>query len=81
MAVRDRATAPALADRAAFRRYGVIVGIEFGTAALGATILASLGQAAFIPVWVCAVVGVHFVPLAPVLLLSVSGRARAAPGG
>jgi len=67
MAIRDRATTPALADRAAFRRYGIIVGTEFGTAALGAIILALSGQAAFIPVWVCAVVGVHFVPLAPVL--------------
>jgi len=43
MAIRDRATAPALADRAAFRRYGIIVGTEFGTAALGAMILGLLG--------------------------------------
>jgi hypothetical protein len=67
MAIRNRATAPALADRAALRRYGVIVGTEFGSAALGAVVLGLLGHSAFIPVWVCAVVGVHFVPLAAVL--------------
>jgi hypothetical protein len=61
-----RSTA-ALGDRAAGRRYGVIVGIEFGLAGLGAGILGAIGQADYIPVWVCGVVGAHFLPLAPVL--------------
>jgi hypothetical protein len=49
------------------RRYGIIVGTEFGSAALGALVLGLTGWAEYIPVWVCFVVGVHFVPLAPVL--------------
>jgi hypothetical protein len=56
-----------LRDRAAFRRYGIIVGIEFGLAGIGAGILGGIGQEAYIPVWICAVVGVHFFALAPVL--------------
>jgi hypothetical protein len=56
-----------LRDRAAFRRYGIIVGIEFGLAGVGAGILGATGAAAYIPVWICAVVGVHFFALAPVL--------------
>ena len=64
---RSAASTAALHDRAAGRRYGVIVGIEFGLAGLGAAILGIIGQADYIPVWVCAVVGVHLVPLAPLL--------------
>lgn len=56
-----------LRDRAAYRRYGIIVGIEFGLAGIGAAILGATGQAAYVPVWICAVVGVHFFALAPVL--------------
>jgi hypothetical protein len=54
-------------DPAVGRRYGTIVGIEFGTAALGAVILTVTGAGAYVPVWVCGVVGVHFFALAPVL--------------
>jgi hypothetical protein len=57
----------ALHDRARYRRYGIIVGIEFALAGVGAAILGISGAAAYIPIWVCAVVGVHFFPLAPVL--------------
>jgi hypothetical protein len=49
------------------RRYGIIVGIEFGLAGLGAAVLGIVGQTDYIPVWICGVVGVHFVPLAGVL--------------
>jgi hypothetical protein len=49
------------------RRYGIIVGIEFGLAFLGAALLGLLKQPDYIPVWICLVVGVHFVPLAGVL--------------
>ena len=54
-------------SREANRRYGILVGIEFATAFIGAAILGGTGAAAYIPVWICAVVGVHFFPLAPVL--------------
>ena len=64
---RAPASTAALRDRAAGRRYGVIVGIEFGLAGLGAGILAAIDQPDYIPVWVCAVVGVHLIPLASVL--------------
>ena len=36
-------------------------------AGVGAAVLAVAGQSDFIPVWVCAVVGVHFFPLASLL--------------
>ena len=56
-----------LRDQAALRRYGIIVGVEFALAGIGAGILGGIGQVASIPVWICAVVGVHFFALAPVL--------------
>ena len=43
------------------------MGIEFALIGLGAVLLGVFGQPDYIPVWICAVVGVHFVPLAPVL--------------
>jgi hypothetical protein len=64
---RSPASTAALYDRSAGRRYGVIVGVEFGLAGLGAGSLGASGQADYISVWVCAVVGVHLVPLAPLL--------------
>lgn len=67
VSVRNRSQPTRMSDRAAGRRYGIIVGIEFGIAGLGAAVLAIAGAAAYIPVFVCAIVGVHFVPLAPVL--------------
>lgn len=57
----------ALHDRNTRRRYSITVGIEFGVAAIGAGILAPAGESDFIPVWVCAVVAVHFYPLANIL--------------
>jgi hypothetical protein len=67
LSYRYRTSPAAMDDRASSRRYGIIVGTEFGLAAVGAVVLGVTGQAAYIPVWVCAVVGVHFFPLAPVL--------------
>ena len=64
---RSPASTAALHGRAAGRRYGVIVAIEFGLAGLGAGILGAIGQADYVPVWVCAVVGVHLLPLALLL--------------
>ncbi|MGN9809013.1 hypothetical protein ACTMSW_06610 [Micromonospora sp. BQ11] len=54
-------------DRAVDRRYLLVVVAEFALAALGAVALAAAGRSAFIPVLVCAVVGLHFFPLAPLL--------------
>lgn len=48
---------------AAARRYGIIVGVEFATAATGAVALGAAGVSHLIPAWICLVVGVHFVPL------------------
>ncbi|HWL91791.1 MAG TPA: hypothetical protein VNP90_10560, partial [Actinomycetota bacterium] len=47
--------------------FGIIVGIEFSIAAIGAGILARLRKGDLIPAWIALVVGVHFVPLAPLL--------------
>jgi len=63
-AFRSPASTSALHDRQAWRRYGRIVGVEFTLAGVGAAVLAVAGQGDFIPVWICAVVGVHFFPLA-----------------
>jgi hypothetical protein len=67
-AFRSPASTGVLHDRQqALRRYGITVGVEFTLAGVGAAALAAAGQADFIPVWVCAVVGVHFFALAPLL--------------
>jgi hypothetical protein len=66
-AFRRPRTEGALHNPAARRRYGILVGTEFALSGLGAGVLGATGQGAFIPVWVCAVVGLHFFPLAPVL--------------
>ena len=60
------AQAPAR-DRVERRRYGVVVGIEFAAIGILAAVLGATGHAAFIPVVVAAVVGLHFYPLATVL--------------
>lgn len=62
-----RSTSHLHQDRDAMRRYAILVGIEFATAAIGAIALETAGPARYVPVLVCAVVGAHFYPLAPVL--------------
>lgn len=57
----------ALHDPAVGRRYGIVVGLEFAIAGLGAGILGAAGAPDYIPVWVCAVVGLHFFALAAIL--------------
>ena len=66
-AFRGPSSTGVLHDRQARRRYGVAVEVEFSLAGVGAAVLAVAGQGDFIPVWVCAVVGVHFFPLASLL--------------
>jgi hypothetical protein len=46
------------------RAFGVVVGIEFGVAALGAVVLAVRRHRALIAVWIALVVGVHLFPVA-----------------
>jgi hypothetical protein len=65
--LRSPASTAVMREPGVSRRYGIITGAEFATAALGAVVLAVLGQAEFIAAWVCATVGVHFLPLASVL--------------
>lgn len=60
-------TGSVMRDPDAGRRYGIIVGIEFGTAFVGAAVLGAVGLAEYIAPWIALVVGVHFFPLAPVL--------------
>lgn len=63
----NRSGASVMQDQEANRRYGIIVGIEFAVAALGAIALGRAGQADSIAPWICLVVGLHFWALAPVL--------------
>lgn len=48
---------------AAGKRFGIVVGIEFGLIGIGSAILGTTGHAEFIAAWACLVVGVHFLPL------------------
>lgn len=52
----------------AMRQYGIIVGLEFAIAAVGAIGLLVWGHAEYLAPWICLEVGVHFWPMAPVLL-------------
>lgn len=56
-----------LSEPGAMRRYGIIVGIEFAACLLGALALGLTGHSRYIAVWIAFVVGVHFLPMAPVL--------------
>lgn len=57
----------AFADAGTSRMYGIIVGIEFGLAGLGAGLLAAVKRAEWIAVWVALVVGVHLFSIAATL--------------
>ncbi|MFI1192508.1 hypothetical protein ACH4T9_04420 [Micromonospora sp. NPDC020750] len=58
---------PTAFDADTSRTFGLVVGIEFGVAALGAGLLALRGRRELIPVWVALVVGVHLFPVAALL--------------
>ncbi|MGK5677183.1 hypothetical protein ACSNOB_30695 [Micromonospora sp. URMC 106] len=64
---RSRKAAVAARDRAADRRYLLIAAAAIAAAAIGAAVLGLVGWSEFVPVLVCAVVGLHFFPLVPVL--------------
>ena len=57
----------ALSDPDAMRTYLVILGVEFGVAGLGALVVVKRGLADYLAPWICFVVGVQFLPMAPVL--------------
>jgi hypothetical protein len=54
-------------DVTADRRYLLIVAAEVGAAVLGAVVLGLAGWSEYTPVLIAAVVGLHFLPLAPLL--------------
>jgi hypothetical protein len=67
VARRSTGPLPAASDPAVRRRYGIIVGLEFGLLGAGAALLGATGHYQWISVWVCFGVGVHFFPLASIL--------------
>ena len=67
MAKRSAGRLRVMADPKARRRYSIIVGLEFGLLGAGAAVLGTTGQYRWIPVWICAGVGLHFFPLATTL--------------
>ena len=67
LASRRAGSLPAWSDPVVRRRYRIVVAWEFGLLGIGAAVLGLTGQAAWIPVWVCFGVGVHFFPLARAL--------------
>jgi hypothetical protein len=48
-------------------RFGIVVGIEFAVAGLGAGLLAWRGKRDLVPAWIAFVVGVHLYPVAVLL--------------
>ncbi|MER7419684.1 hypothetical protein ABT346_23370 [Micromonospora peucetia] len=58
---------PTAFDADTSRAFGIVVGIEFGVAALGAGLLALRRRWDLIPVWVALVVGVHLFPVAALI--------------
>lgn len=66
LTVRSPARSTPMTDSAVVRRYGIVVGVEFALLGVGNVILTQTGVEQWIPVWICAGVGVHFLPLARV---------------
>jgi hypothetical protein len=71
-AIRAWPSGGVLNDPTAARRYGLLVGVEFAVGVGGAGAVVAVGAAAFVPVWICAIVGLHFFPLASVLRAPVT---------
>lgn len=64
---RSSGSLPAASDPVVRRRYGIIFGVEVAAIAAGAVVLSAAGLSWWLPAWICAVVGVHFFPMAAVL--------------
>lgn len=54
-------------DRDTSIRFGIVVGVEFALAGLGAAVLAARRRSEYVPVWIAFVVGVHLFPVAVLL--------------
>jgi hypothetical protein len=54
-------------DEDTSRTFGIVVGIEFGAAALGAGLLALRGRRDLMSAWIAFVVGVHLFPVAVII--------------
>jgi hypothetical protein len=54
------------------RSFGIVVGIEFAAAAIGAGLLAVRRRAEYISVWIAFVVGVHLFPVVAALITLVA---------
>ena len=66
-------TDPTAFDAGTSRSFGIVVGVEFALAALGAALLARRRHGDLIAAWVALVVGVHFIPLAWLLQYPLIG--------
>ena len=77
---RSRRTGGALQEPAARRRYGLIVGVETVVIGLGAVAVSATAGPAYIPVLICAVVGLHFFPLAALFGAALRGLGLAVTG-
>jgi hypothetical protein len=49
------------------RTFGIVVGIEFAAAGLGAAVLGARGRKEIVPVWIALVVGLHLFPVAVII--------------
>jgi hypothetical protein len=54
-------------DEETSKTFGIVVGIEFALAGIGAAVLGVRGRKEFIPVWIALVVGVHLFPVAVII--------------
>lgn len=54
-------------DASTGKAFGIVVGIEFGLAGIGAAILGASKRSELIPVWIALVVGLHLFPVAVIL--------------
>jgi hypothetical protein len=54
-------------DESVDRTFGIVVGIEFAAAGIGAGLLGAFKRPAWIPVWIALVVGLHMFPVAALL--------------
>jgi hypothetical protein len=67
LAWRHRADGSVFDQDGTARSFGIVVGVEVALAGIGALVLARTGRAQLTAPWVALVVGLHLVPLAPLL--------------
>jgi hypothetical protein len=54
-------------DEATSKTFGVVVGIEFLLAGIGAAVLSARGRKEIVPAWIAFMVGVHLFPVAVII--------------